>query len=45
MKPFDPRLMRLYPVSATVGNVKNDGPECAEESEAVSDDADQSSLF
>jgi hypothetical protein len=31
MKPFDSRLMRLYPVSATVGNVKNDGPEWAEE--------------
>jgi|SRR5882724_1060880 len=31
LKPFDPRLMRVYPVSSTVGNVKNDGPECAEE--------------
>jgi putative SOS response-associated peptidase YedK len=45
MKPFDLRLMRMYPVSSKVGNVKNDGSECAEESEAVSDDAAQSSLF
>ena len=45
MKPFDSRLMRMYPVSSKVGNVKNDGPERAEESEAVSDDAAQSSLF
>jgi putative SOS response-associated peptidase YedK len=45
MKPFDSRLMRVYPVSSTVGNVKNYGPECAEEVETVSDDAAQSSLF
>jgi putative SOS response-associated peptidase YedK len=45
MKPLYSRLMRVYPVSSTVGNVKNDGPECAEEVEAVSDDAAQSSLF
>jgi putative SOS response-associated peptidase YedK len=45
MKPFDSRLMRMYPVSSKVGRVKNDGPECAEESEAVSDETAQSSLF
>ena len=45
MKPFDSRLMRVYPVSSTVGNVKNDGPECAKESKAVAEDNEQSSLF
>lgn len=32
LKPLDPRLMRVYPVSSTVNKVENDGPECAEES-------------
>ena len=45
MKPFDSRLMRVYPVSSTVGNVKNDGPECAEESLVVTDSQDQTTLF
>jgi putative SOS response-associated peptidase YedK len=31
LKPFDARLMRVYPVSSTVNSVKNDVPECAEE--------------
>jgi putative SOS response-associated peptidase YedK len=31
MKPFDSHLTRVYPVSSTLGNVNNDGPECAEE--------------
>jgi putative SOS response-associated peptidase YedK len=31
LKPFDPRLMRVYPVSTAVNRVENDGPECAEE--------------
>lgn len=31
LKPFDSRKMRVYPVSSAVGNVNNDGPECAEE--------------
>jgi putative SOS response-associated peptidase YedK len=44
MKPSDSRLMRVYPVSSTVGNVKNAWPECAEV-EAVSDDAPQPFLF
>jgi SOS response associated peptidase (SRAP) len=35
LKPFDARLMRVYPVSLTVNKVENDGPECAEESHLV----------
>jgi putative SOS response-associated peptidase YedK len=31
LKPFDARLMRVYPVSSTVNSVKNDGPGCAED--------------
>jgi putative SOS response-associated peptidase YedK len=42
LKPFDARLMRVYPVSSTVNSVKNDGPECAEKSGAL---RAQSSLF
>jgi putative SOS response-associated peptidase YedK len=45
LKPFDSRKMRVYPVGATVSNVKSDGPECAEESVAVQDGPAQSSLF
>src|SRR5882724_5410507 len=44
-KPFDARLMRVYPVSSRVNKVGNDGPECAEESVAVQDRPAQSSLF
>lgn len=29
LKPFDPKLMRCYPVSAQVNMVANDGPECS----------------
>ncbi|HKD79529.1 MAG TPA: SOS response-associated peptidase [Candidatus Angelobacter sp.] len=29
LKPFDARLMGVYPVSSAVNSVKNDGPECA----------------
>ena len=43
LRPFDARLMRVYPVSATVNRVENDGPECAKESTA--EPADQASLF
>lgn len=28
LQPFPAEHMKLYPVSATVGNVKNDGPDC-----------------
>jgi putative SOS response-associated peptidase YedK len=45
LKPFDARLMRVYPVSSTVNKVGNDGPECAQESSAVPDSSAQSSLF
>jgi putative SOS response-associated peptidase YedK len=46
MKPFDSRLMRLYPVNSTVGNVKNDGPECAKETVIEGEDsAAQDKLF
>lgn len=43
LRPFDARLMRVYPVAATVNRVENDGPECAEE--ALARPADQASLF
>jgi putative SOS response-associated peptidase YedK len=43
LKPFDARLMRVYPVSAAVNRVENDGPECAEEVAEVK--TDQVSLF
>jgi putative SOS response-associated peptidase YedK len=45
LKPFDSHKMRVYPVSATVSSVKNDGPECAEEASAAEEDSTQSSLF
>jgi putative SOS response-associated peptidase YedK len=47
LKPFDARLMRLYPVSSTVNSVKNDGPECAKEQVTVaeSESAMQRKLF
>lgn len=46
LKPFDARLMRVYPVSSTVNSVKNDGPECAMEEMAVTDDSPtQGKLF
>jgi putative SOS response-associated peptidase YedK len=45
LRPFDARLMRVYPVSSTVNSVKNDSPECAQESVALQDDPAQSSLF
>jgi putative SOS response-associated peptidase YedK len=31
LKPFDGRLMKVYPVSNAVNRAENDGPECAEE--------------
>jgi putative SOS response-associated peptidase YedK len=43
LRPFDARLMRVYPVSATVNRGENDGPECAMES--TPEPADQASLF
>jgi putative SOS response-associated peptidase YedK len=45
LKPFDARLMRVYPVSSIVNSVKNDGPECAEESVTVQEGPAQSTLF
>lgn len=45
LKPFDPRLMRIYPVSSTVNKVDNEGPECAEKLVAVREGPTQSSLF
>jgi putative SOS response-associated peptidase YedK len=45
LKPFDARLMRIYPVSIAVNRVENDGPECAEESSAITNSPAQSSLF
>jgi putative SOS response-associated peptidase YedK len=45
LKPFDARLMRVYPVSSTVSNVKNDGPECAEEVKVCEDSQTQGKLF
>jgi putative SOS response-associated peptidase YedK len=44
LKPFDPRLMRVYPVSTAVNRVENDGPECAEEIAQVIT-AKQTTLF
>jgi putative SOS response-associated peptidase YedK len=45
LKPFDSQKMRVYPVSSTVSSVKNDGPECAEESVSVQEGPAQSTLF
>ncbi len=45
LKPFAARLMRVYPVSAAVNKVENDGPECAEESSAVEESSAQRTLF
>jgi len=42
LRPFDPRLMRVFPVSTAVNRVENDGPECAEEIAQVKG---QASLF
>jgi putative SOS response-associated peptidase YedK len=44
LKPYDPRLMRVYPVSTTVNRVENDGLECAKESEEMIA-ANQETLF
>jgi putative SOS response-associated peptidase YedK len=30
LRPFDPRMMKKYPVSTLVNNVKNDSPECSQ---------------
>ncbi len=35
LKPYDPRLMKRYPVSTRVNLVKNDDPECAAEVKAA----------
>jgi putative SOS response-associated peptidase YedK len=45
LRPFDSRLMRVYPVSSIVNKVENEGPECAEQLVSVRDDPTQSSLF
>lgn len=44
LKPFDARLMRVYPVSAAVNRVENDEPECAKEIAELTT-ARQASLF
>jgi len=31
LKPFDPGLMKKYPVSTRVNRAENDSPECAQE--------------
>jgi hypothetical protein len=41
----DARLMRVYPASSTVNSVKNDGPECVEESVPVPDGPAQFTLL
>ena len=43
LKPFDPRLMRKYPVSDFVNRPDNEGPECAQE--IVADTAEQQKLW
>ena len=43
-RPFDARLMRIYPVSEAVNRVENDGPECAKEIKQVIT-AKQTTLF
>jgi len=45
LKPFDPRLMRVYPVSSTVNKVENDSPECAKEVSADAEAPAQRKLF
>jgi putative SOS response-associated peptidase YedK len=35
LKPFDPSLMRCYPVSSRVNNVANDDPECSKLAELL----------
>jgi putative SOS response-associated peptidase YedK len=44
LRPFDARLMRIYPVSTSVNRAENDGPECADET-AEATTARQESLF
>jgi len=43
LRPFDPRRMKKYPLSAKVSNVNIDGPECIQEVPA--DDASTPMLF
>jgi len=43
LRPFDPRLMKKYPLSTAVSNVNNDGPECIQEVPA--EDAATPTLF
>lgn len=43
LRPFDPRLIKKYPLSARVSNANNDGPECIQE--APADDAASPMLF
>jgi putative SOS response-associated peptidase YedK len=45
LRPFDARLMRVYPVSRAVNRVENDGPECAKESLPMMAGPAQPSLF
>jgi len=42
LRPFDGRLMRIYPVSETVNRADSEGPECAQE---VAPATEQRSLF
>lgn len=43
LKPFDARLMKKYPVSTRVNNVKYDDPECAQE--VVLENSERTTLF
>jgi putative SOS response-associated peptidase YedK len=43
LHPFDPRLMKKYPLSSAVSNVNNDGPECIQE--VAADEAATPTLF
>jgi putative SOS response-associated peptidase YedK len=43
LRPFDPRLMKMYPLSSAVSNVNNDNPQCIQE--APPDDEAAPMLF
>jgi putative SOS response-associated peptidase YedK len=45
LKPFDPRQMRVYPVSSAVNSVKNDSPDCGKEVGLEEDEPAQPKLF
>jgi putative SOS response-associated peptidase YedK len=45
LKPFDGRLMRIYPVSTAVNKSTNDSSECAKEAIAATPETGQETLF